>query len=134
MMTVNTSVLLPMIRRVMPQIIANYITGVQPMTSPAGSIFTMRQRYGNGWYGRVKMSKLHFQHFLRVYNRRTYHNPEYLTNLGYQHVKVSRRDGLNIDAIDWCEDHLKQGSWVHSHADFWFAHDTDAVLFKMSFL
>lgn len=118
----------------MPQIIANDIVGVSPMVGPSGKIFSMVDRWKQGWYGRVAFTKDHYRYFLRVYNRRIHHHPEYLTGLGYPHVKVSRRDGLNVDALDWCEVNLKPGSWIHSHADFWFANDEDAVLFKMSFL
>jgi len=40
-------VILPVIRRVMPTVIANEIIGVQPMTGPVGQIHTMRVRYGD---------------------------------------------------------------------------------------
>lgn len=124
------SVLLPIIRRVMPTLIANEIIGVQPMVGPAAGIFGLK----NGWYGRVKLTKDHYRYFLQVYNRRTYHHPDYLTSLGYPHVKVSRRDGLHIDALDWCYDNLKAGSWISSHNDFWFSNEEDVLAFKMSCL
>lgn len=38
-------VILPVIRRVMPTVIANDIVGVQPMTGPVGQIHTLRVRY-----------------------------------------------------------------------------------------
>jgi Major capsid protein Gp23 len=38
-------VILPAIRRIMPNLIANQIIGVQPMSGPAGQIFTMKMRY-----------------------------------------------------------------------------------------
>ena len=38
-------VILPIIRRVMPTVIANEIVGVQPMTGPVAQIHTMRVRY-----------------------------------------------------------------------------------------
>ena len=44
-------VILPVIRRVMPTVIANELIGVQPMTGPVGQIHTLRVRYadtGNG--------------------------------------------------------------------------------------
>jgi len=39
-------VILPVIRRVMPTVIANELVGVQPMTGPVGQIHTLRVRYG----------------------------------------------------------------------------------------
>jgi len=41
-------VILPVIRRVMPTVIANELVGVQPMTGPVGQIHTLRVRYGDG--------------------------------------------------------------------------------------
>ena len=41
-------VILPVIRRVMPTVIANEIIGVQPMTGPVGQIHTLRVRYADG--------------------------------------------------------------------------------------
>ena len=42
---VLNKVILPVIRRVMPTVIANEIIGVQPMTGPVGQIHTLRVRY-----------------------------------------------------------------------------------------
>jgi len=51
-------VILPVIRRVMPTVIANELVGVQPMTGPVAQIHTLRVRYaeqftsnGTGQYG-----------------------------------------------------------------------------------
>jgi len=41
-------VILPVIRRVMPTVIANELVGVQPMTGPVGQIHTLRVRYAEG--------------------------------------------------------------------------------------
>ena len=50
-------VILPVIRRVMPTVIANELVGVQPMTGPVGQIHTLRIRYadtfGSGASGAV---------------------------------------------------------------------------------
>jgi len=40
-------VMLPLIRRVMPSVIANELVGVQPMTGPVGQIHTLRVRYSD---------------------------------------------------------------------------------------
>ena len=39
--------LLTLVRRVIPNVIATEIVGVQPMTAPVGHIFSMRYKYGN---------------------------------------------------------------------------------------
>jgi len=45
--SIMNKVMLPLIRRVMPTVIANEIMGVQPMTGPVGQIHTLRVRYAN---------------------------------------------------------------------------------------
>ena len=44
-------VMLPLIRRVMPSVIANELVGVQPMTGPVGQIHTLRVRYADSAAG-----------------------------------------------------------------------------------
>ena len=44
-------VILPVIRRVMPTVIANELVGVQPMTGPVGQIHTLRVRYADSTTG-----------------------------------------------------------------------------------
>ena len=46
-------VILPVIRRVMPTVIANELVGVQPMTGPVGQIHTLRVRYSDSATGVV---------------------------------------------------------------------------------
>lgn len=48
---VLNKVILPVIRRVMPSVIANEIIGVQPMTGPVGQIHTLRVRYADSKAG-----------------------------------------------------------------------------------
>jgi len=44
-------VILPVIRRVLPTVIANELVGVQPMTGPVGQIHTLRVRYSDTFSG-----------------------------------------------------------------------------------
>lgn len=44
-------VILPVIRRVMPTVIANELVGVQPMQGPVGQIHTLRVRYAESFAG-----------------------------------------------------------------------------------
>jgi len=46
-------VILPVIRRVMPTVIANELVGVQPLTGPVGQINTLRVRYAENGNGAV---------------------------------------------------------------------------------
>ncbi len=45
-------ILIPMIRKTLPSLIAADICGVQPMTGPTGLIFSMKAKYGG-----VKMAQ-----------------------------------------------------------------------------
>ena len=47
-------VILPVIRRVMPTVIANELVGVQPMTGPVGQIHTLRVRYADAFTQQVE--------------------------------------------------------------------------------
>jgi hypothetical protein len=49
-------VILPVIRRVMPTVIANEIVGVQPMQGPVGQIHTLRVRYAEASSGATSVT------------------------------------------------------------------------------
>jgi len=51
-------VILPVIRRVMPTVIANELVGVQPLTGPVGQIHTLRVRYSDSFTGTAGGSTL----------------------------------------------------------------------------
>jgi hypothetical protein len=49
-----TKVMLPMIRKIVPNLIASELAGVQPMTENAGLIWSLRDRYfRKSWYERL---------------------------------------------------------------------------------
>ena len=79
----------------------------------------------------LKMDKVHYQHFLRLYNRKRFQKTSALDKLGYQSVKIR---GSYKPAFAWCEANLKPGSFVTVASRFWFAYAEDAVLFKMHWL
>jgi hypothetical protein len=124
-------VLISQIRRIMPSIIAQDLIGVQPMTGPTVDIFSTKYNIKQdfNWAGRVVLHKEHFNHFLRVYNRRKHHHPDYLTNLGYKKIRLAY--SKTIAADQWCRTTFKRGTYVRSSADFWFAYERDAMLFTL---
>jgi hypothetical protein len=109
----------------MPTIIAQDIIGVQPMSGPIMDILTSK----TGYSGRVVLLKKHFKYFLRIYNRRKHHHPDYITSLGYTKFRVRYSDV--IEAKDWCKKTFKPGSYIRSMNDFWFANERDALLFSL---
>lgn len=124
-------VLIAQIRRVMPSIIAQDLIGVQPMTGPTVDIFNTKYNINRdfNWAGRVILHKEHFNHFLRVYNRRKHHHPDYLTNLGYTKIRLGFY--RTVDASEWCRETFRHGTYVRSSLDFWFAYERDATLFRL---
>ena len=60
-------VLISLIRRAMPNLVAYDLAGVQPMSGPTGLIFAMRSRYTSpDWYrGAVRRSRYRIQRTIR---------------------------------------------------------------------
>jgi hypothetical protein len=121
-------IILPVIRDIEPNVIASQLIGVQNMMAPVGNIFSLKPVF---YPSAIKLSKVHYGHFLRLYNRRKIQDPEYITNQGYPNMKVSRREDKSWAAKDWCDKHLKHGSYIYHNGKFWFACDIDYTLFLL---
>lgn len=94
-------IMMPMIRKIMPQMLAQQIVGVQPMPPGTGSIFT--QRYGKTF------------------------NPKYWP---YQ-VEVTGGWEHTADAQRWCYDTIKCRYWKNSGMRFVFKREADATMFAL---
>lgn len=75
------------------------------------------------------MKKIHFQHFLRVPNRKTQYRIKNITDLGYTEIKTSATNV--VAAKQWCKENLKEGSYVNASSHFVFAYKDDAILFGL---
>ena len=134
-------VLIPLIRRVMPNLIAQDIIGVSPMTGPAAQIFKLRSRYRYHNIQPLRYPVLPgvYRHFLRINNRRRTQNDDDLGAAGYASVTLPtdrtplamQERGAEIDA--WCRENLGQDTWLRlgRSRTWWFSRDNDAVLFGM---
>lgn len=126
-------VILPKIRQIMPNIIAQDIIGVQPMTATAAQIHTIKTRYDSPSLYNVALTKVHFKHFLRVYNRKKYHNFDDIAALGYATVNINIFN--TVSAKQWCRETLKPGSFIffkdHSCYRLCFAYEQDYTLFLL---
>ena len=131
MALVNQKVILPLIRRVMPNLIASQLVGVQPMTGPIGSIFGLSR---GTYYGMFEMKKKHYQHFLKAYNRRSKQTESYLVELGYTCVRINLPEDNCDSARAYCNRYVKDGAWVTNGGYFIFAYDNkDATMFALKF-
>jgi hypothetical protein len=101
---IDKSILMPIIRNVMPNVIANHITGVQPMTGAAGKIFNLRSNYRD-------------EHTF---------NPNY-----WPHVKTLPWDKM-FKAERWCYDNLKSRNWRNQGVHFAFKREQDYMMFMLA--
>jgi hypothetical protein len=125
--TDTSKVLLPLIRRVVPNILANDIIRGQFTIS---SLYGMHSNDIGLRIGQIKMNKLHYHHFLRLPNRKKYYKIADISNIyKYPSVKVSAINAS--DARRWCETNLKVGSFVLINNHFCFAYEQDASWFGL---
>lgn len=113
------------IGRLIAEHIANEIVGVQPIPKTAGKIFVSPT-----WVDRVFMTKAHYAHFLKVYNRRKYHRIDYITDIGYRCHRVRMKDTVAVNR--WCRNTFKTGTYVRSNSYILFAYERDYMLFLLT--
>jgi hypothetical protein len=131
-------VIMPAIRRVMPNIIANDILGVQPMTGPVGQIFGQVARYSTAKSRYATMNKAGYKQFLRLNDRkrRQYESDFVKAKYPYHdvprdyYVRLMRADGAQ-SMLDWLE-----AMMPHSHVLFagfqpriYFENENDRLMF-----
>jgi hypothetical protein len=137
--TVINPVLLPLIRQVMPNAIANSIIGVQPMTGPSAQVFAMRWRYkinvGDD-RGRQKVNPAIYNHFLRLNNRRRTQGDADFQLAGYFSARGNGTIWLGIDPehAAWCDQQFgKHGWWGHRiTGNLWFVREQDRILYTLT--
>jgi hypothetical protein len=75
------------------------------------------------------MQKAHYQHFVRIYNRRKQQKASDLTDAGYPTVRINADEYRS--AKDWCKANVKPGAVIQLNTRFWFAYENDATLFAL---
>jgi hypothetical protein len=125
-------VLIPLIRRVMPSVIAQDIIGVSPMIGPAGSIFSLRARYFERNV-RYKVNPAIYNAFLRLNNRRKTQG-----DCDFESAKYYSIQDVNFAdyraAQEWSQTNFGQHGfyWNKSSNKWWFTKIEDSVLFKLT--
>lgn len=128
-------VIIPLIRQTMPNIIAQSIIGVQPMTAPSSAIFNLRTRYSYKPYKIFKMiDPMYYKQFLRLNNRRRAFTPEQLQAAGYPVIEFNLDQYKQREEIfEWCDRILPDGSWITDKIDLIsFSSEAHATLFKLT--
>ncbi len=121
-----TQVLIPLLRRVMPSIIASSITGVSPMVGPLGGALGQRPRR------RYAVDPRIYRHFLRINNRRRTQGDHDMRDAGYWSVGgVPMLD--HADANSWCRSQFGAHAWCRFPLSYrwWFTCQEHAVAFAM---
>lgn len=126
-----SKVILPVIRRVMPTLIANDIIGVQPMTGPGSMIYSLRNKIKKlPRYYPITLQPEHYRYFVRLYNRRMTQSAESIDAARY---KFATHSGDTFNEINWCEKTFAKGSFIVFHNIIWFANDSDWAFYKVKF-
>lgn len=114
-------VLMPMIRKIMPQILAQQIIGVQPVYDP------MRR-------SRIRVSKENYRVFLRINDRPRTHTPGAFSDAGYPIVEI--KDFLDvIPAIRWCREQFGEHGFIrYNPYGFILPSEDAATAFRMRWL
>lgn len=127
------TVLIPLLRRVMPSIIANDLIGVQPMIGPVGSIFTLSNWYKN--VRRIPLTVYHYKVFLRLNNRKKTQTFKDFEQTKYPHFELKRYPMQLFDTtepiLDWCVAQFGEFGFVKCGPDIWFKDEYDFLMFKM---
>lgn len=130
-------VIIPILRRVMPTLIANSIVGVAPMTAPSAQLSKLRKKFRIRWEGafrpvRYRVAPEVYRYFLRINNRRRTQSSEDLDVAGYHAVSGIPWTSWE-PADEWCTTQLEPHSWLRfpGEARWWFSRESDAVLFGL---
>ena len=116
-------ILMPVIRDVMPNILASQIAGVQPMTGPTGQIFGHSR---SCMPERIRFTKDNYRHFLRLNDRKTSQTHSDIKQAGYRYQTRT----LKYEEIGWVEETL--GDRVITFYDtIYFAYETDLTLYLL---
>jgi hypothetical protein len=124
-MTKVDPVLIGIIRRVYPQVIANDILGVQNMTAPSGDIFKTRTRYVTG-----RLNNNHYQNFLRLNNRRKTQRRIDFEKAGYPSV-VTTAAYYTDEWINWMKENIGQHQYFVFGNTVFFENEKLMVLYQL---
>ena len=128
-------VVIPLLRRTLPNIIANDIIGVSPMAAPAGQIFSLRTRYGQVQPHRIKISNAQYNKFVRLNNRKRTQTIMDIKNAGYFSIYfIHKTFSEHIDCIEWCDKAYGKDGYIISENEFFFENEEDITLFKLTWI
>lgn len=129
-MTTVNPVLMPLVQRVMPNIIAQQIIGVQPMTGLSGQIFRAGTKHILTQKKR-QMNKEHYKVFLRLNDRKKSQKREDFYRAGYPWVDVDLNKNWQ-EMHKWCRDNFGENGYLWFGERFFFENENDRLLFILA--
>jgi hypothetical protein len=82
-----------------------------------------------------KFEKHHYNHFLKLNNRKKSHTLTSIKNAGYTTVYVDASFFVDywkiFECSKWCNENLKKGSYINCQNVFCFAYEKDAIHFSI---
>ena len=125
-------VILPLIRKTMPNLIAQSIVGVSPMIGPVFQNYTMKFKYDTF---RINLKQGHFKVFLRLYNRRKFTTHKDILAANYHWVDL-KEYSKSIPAKHWCIDNFGEYSFIFDsmYSRFYFENKEDCAMFTLTWL
>lgn len=133
-MTSNDKILIPIIRRVLPKVIAEQIAGVQPMD---WDLF--RHSRGRGTHIKklprrgVWMSKEKLNNFLRLNNRHRTHTIQELEAAGYPSVALDATTIINnyIEHKEWLNTNLPHQHFLFDSLHLYFSDEKYKTMYLL---
>lgn len=126
-------VLISLVRKAVPNIIANDILGVQSMIGSAGGIFKLRKlRKKYSFEIRNKMNKALYKTFIRVNDRPRTQPLRAFKAAGYPVVDATYAN--TIKALQWCREQFGEDGYQRFGNEFVFKDENDAMAFRMRWL
>ena len=120
--------LLSIIRKTMPNLIANQIVGVQPMTSNSGLGAFYAPYVPQGFKPhRLRFTKANYRHFLRLNDRKTSQTIRDLEQAGYRY-QICDRPIKEI--AGWIKETFGDRTVIF-HATIYFAYEEDLTLYLL---
>ena len=116
-------ILMPLIRKMMPNIIAHDIIGVQPMTGPQSNILSIRK---TTVFMQRNMANAQYQHFLRLNNRRRRQSVHDFLQAGYPEAEAN----YSSEVVAWCLENFPD-CHVRFGNRYFFANDEDRLIFML---
>lgn len=135
------NILVPIIRNVMPRIIAHDILGVSPMTGPISQVIKFRTRYGMNDYelkntpNRMILKSGTYSKFVRLYNRRKSQSTDEIRNAGYPCSDLIRcKFSMRIEIEEWCIKNFGPVGYILINGYIFFQNDDHHMLFKLRWI